>query len=189
MKEKSFFKSTAFKCLVTLLSIILVCCIFLTFCNSLFYVSDAERLDRAVAKIYGKSVATEEIELTDEEKTVKNATIKAAYLVTDDGNYLVKSTGKGGFSGGSVTCWVVVTLSGNEVSGIQKVVVDSNVGQSYIGKVTDSFLNSFTSEYKEEYAVSDGFVSAGASYSSTAICNSVNGAIEFVKARTGENNE
>lgn len=187
MDGKSFFKSTAFKCLITLLSIILICCIFLTFCNALFYVSDAERLDRAVAKIYGKSVTTEEVILAEGEETQTNATIQAAYVVVDDGNYLVKSTGKGGFSGGSVTCWVVVTLSAGEVNGIQKVVIDSNVGQSYIGKVTDAFLNSFTNEYKAEYTVSDGYVSAGASYSSTAICNSVNGAIEFVKTRTGEN--
>lgn len=189
MKEKSFFKSTAFKCLVVLLSIVLICCIFLTFCNALFYVSDEERLERAVAKIYGEVVTTEELSLTDEEKAMSNATINAAYLVKDDGNYLIKSTGKGGFSGGSVTCWVVVCVTENNVSGIQRVVVDSNVGQSYIGKITDSFLNSFTTEYKEEYGVSDGYVSAGASYSSAAICNSVNGAIEFVKARMGESDE
>lgn len=60
MSAKSFFKSTAFKCIVVLLSIVLLCSVFLTICNALFYVSDEERLNRALSELYdGESVTTE----------------------------------------------------------------------------------------------------------------------------------
>ena len=36
MSAKSFFKSTAFKCIVVLLSIVLLCSVFLTICNAPF---------------------------------------------------------------------------------------------------------------------------------------------------------
>lgn len=60
MSAKSFFQSTAFKCIVVLLSIVLLCSVFLTICNALFYVSDDERLNRALSELYdGESVTTE----------------------------------------------------------------------------------------------------------------------------------
>ena len=52
MSAKSFFQSTAFKCIVVLLSIVLLCSVFLTICNALFYVSDDERLNRALSELY-----------------------------------------------------------------------------------------------------------------------------------------
>jgi hypothetical protein len=74
-------------------------------------------------------------------------------------------------------------MSGSSVSGVGKVVIDSNEGQSYISKVTSSYLNSFSTTYKAdtEYSTDNGFVATGASKSSNAICNAVNGAISFVK--------
>ena len=56
MNAKEFFKGTAFKCIVVLLSIVLICGVLLTFANALFAVSDQERLDRAIADIYGEQV-------------------------------------------------------------------------------------------------------------------------------------
>lgn len=107
MTAKQFFKSTAFKCIAVLLSILIVCGILLTIFNSLFYVSAEEKFDRAVKKIYGKSVETEKVVLTDDMKVkFSSSTIEEVYKVKDDGNYLIKSCGKQGF-GGDVTCWVV----------------------------------------------------------------------------------
>ena len=106
MSAKQFFKSTAFKCIVALLCVLLVSGIFLTIMNGLLAVSPEERLSRAVSKIYGKSVDTQAI--TEIEQYSEDATIVEAYLVKDDGNYLIKSTGKGGFDNGTVTFWVVI---------------------------------------------------------------------------------
>jgi hypothetical protein len=157
--------------------------VFLTICNSLFYVSSEEKFARAISKIYGQSVETTAVEVTSDQASQGDATINSAYKVDSDGNYLINATGKGGFDNGTVTCWVVIKMDANAISGVGKVVIDSNVGQSYISKVTSSYLDSFSTTYKADtkYSAEDGFVSTGASRSSNAICNAVNGAISFVK--------
>lgn len=183
MSAKQFFKSNVFKCLVTLLCVLLVCGIFLTVMNSLLYVSAEERFDRALAKIYGKSVSTETVAV---ENYNSNATIEEAYKVKEDGNYLVKSTGKGGFAG-TVTCWVVVEVSNGKISGVQKVIVDSYVGETQMAEIKDSFLEKFSSGYTDGiiYSTADGFLVTGSTRSSNAICNAVNGALDFVNAKFG----
>ena len=188
MTAKQFFKSTAFKCIAVLLSILLVCGILLTVCNSLFYVSAEEKFDRAVKKIYGKSVQTEKIELTSDMTTkFANSSVSEAYKVLDDGNYLIKSTGKQGF-GGDVTCWVVVRMSedGESVLGAGNIAIDKAAGESYVSKIDGSELAQFSkTEYTEgfEYELGIGgkdYIKTGASYTMRAISNAVNGAIEFV---------
>ena len=113
---KEFFKSTSFKCIAVLLAIVLVCGILLTICNSLFKVTDQERFDRVISQIYGKPVSTEEVELDELETKFDNGTINSAYKVKDDGNYLVNTTGKGGFrdGAGTVTLWTVIACTGGE---------------------------------------------------------------------------
>ena len=182
MTVKGFFKSNVFKCLITLLCVLLVSGVFLTIMNGLLAVSDQERLDRAINKIYGKSVAYTEVAVADYND---NATIEAAYKIKDDGNYLVKSTGKGGFDNGTVTCWVVVNVKGGAIKGIDKVVIDSNKGQSYIGNINDNFLSGFYGDYENGYIFNpnDGFIKTGATRSANAICNAVNGAIDYVNSK------
>ncbi|MDE6850823.1 MAG: hypothetical protein K2J54_05815, partial [Clostridia bacterium] len=105
MTVKQFFKSTAFKCIAVLMSILLVCGILLTICNSLFYVSAEEKLARAISKIYGDSV-TYEVETVDSEITVTSAQVLEVYEITTEkyeGDYLLKVKGNGGYGGGSVT--------------------------------------------------------------------------------------
>ncbi|MDE6504278.1 MAG: hypothetical protein K2L42_00215 [Clostridia bacterium] len=184
MSVKEFFKGNVFKCLIALLCVLLVSGIFLTVMNSLLYVTDEERFERAINKIYGKSVKTESVQVADYNS---NATINEAYKIKDDGNYLVKSTGKGGFENGTVTCWVVVKVKGGKVSGVGKVVIDSNKSQSYISKISQSFLNSFESNPAADFyfTTADGYLTSGASMSSNAICNAVNGAVDFVNAQLG----
>ncbi len=201
MTVKQFFKSTSFKCIAALLAILLVCGIFLTVCYGFMEVTDGERLQRAIKAIYGKEVTVYGAEdkvitssdsnpkgLLENPVTYGQAEIQQAYKITfpdsDDINYLVSSKGSGGYSGGSVTCWISVEVDDNGVTGIGKVSVASNVGQSFIGKITDSFLNSFSSGYSQGiyYQPSDGYLSSGATLSSTAICNAVNGALTYVSA-------
>lgn len=192
MTAKQFFKSTAFKCIATLLVIVLICTVFLTICNSLFYVSAEEKFDRAIAKIYGKSVATEQIALSGLKTDFEYSSVNDAYTV-EDGNYLIKSTGKEGF-GGSVTCWVVVLMENGAVHGIKSVVVDSAPGESYLSKLSKDELAEFSRiAYTDGYVYEVGFkngttqpgkdyIPTGASCTTRAVSNAVNGAIEFVKA-------
>ena len=195
MTAKQFFKSTAFKCIVTLFSILLVCGVFLTIMYGFLEVTDEENFARAVQKIYGKSVKTEEIKLDGLKTSFDYSSVDKAYKVLDDGNYLVKVTGKEGF-GGSVTCWVVVMMgedgdSNPSIDGIMKIVIDSAPGESYISKISQGALDSLASkaEYGKELEggykhgsqqKGDDYISTGASYSMRAISNCVNGAMEFV---------
>lgn len=183
MTVKQFFKSTTFKCLITLLCVLLVSGIFLTIMNSLLKVTDQEKFDRAINKIYGKPVKTEAVLV---ENFNDNATIEEAYLVKDDGNYLIKATGKGGYDNGTVTCWVVVSIKNGSVSGIEKVVIDSNVGQSYIDRVGAKALDQF-SEFYEDGIIYTPALITGATVMGTknAICNAVNAALDFANAKCG----
>lgn len=185
MTVKEFFKSTAFKCIVVLLCVLLVSGVFLTVMNSLLAVTEQERFDRAIQKIYGQPVKTESVAISEQYND--NAEIEEAYLIKDDGNYLVKSTGKGGFDNGTVTCWVVVVVKNGAVSGIDKVIVDSNKNQSYIANINDNFLNAFKDNFVAgtPYNVNVGFLKTGATRSGNAICNAVNGAVDFVNAKFG----
>lgn len=181
MTVKEFFKSNVFKCLATLLGVLLICGVFLTIMNGLLEVTDEERLSRAISKIYGQNVTTEQVEIKN--GAVDEANILEAYHVLDDGNYLVKSRGKGGFNSGTVTCWVVVKIENKNVSGIKKVTVDSNVGQTQIGEIKDAYLNKFTEGYADGliYSTDGGFLVGGSTMTSNAVCNAVNGAITYVK--------
>lgn len=183
MTVKQFFKSTSFKCIITLLCVLLISGIFLTIMNSLLKVTDQEKFDRAINKIYGKSVKTEAVTI---ENYNDNATIDEAYKVKDDGNYLIKATGKGGYDSGTVTCWVVVAIKNGSVSGIDKVIIDSNVGQSYIDRVGSKALNQFSEFYEEGIIYTPNLIT-GATVTGTknAICNAVNAALDFANAKCG----
>lgn len=122
--------------------------------------------------------------------------------------YLVQSKGKGGYSGGSVTLWVALATNMNgatvelnedgkiekinglnqiSIAGINNVIVSENSGQSFIGNITNAFLGKFSDGFSSfdsvadvNFNISDGYVVSGTSRSSNAICNGVNGAVEFV---------
>lgn len=183
MSVKQFFKSNVFKCLATLLCVLLISGIFLTIMNGLLAVSDEERFQRAISKIYGKTVATTAVAVADYNS---NATIEEAYRV-EDGNYLVKSTGKGGYENGTVTCWVVIEFKNGAVTGVGKVVIDSNKNQSYIDRVTDKALNQFSELYENEIIYTENMITnATVKGTKNAICNAVNGALDYVNNAFGK---
>ena len=198
MTVKEFFKSKTFKCIVVLLSILLVCGIFLTIMYGFLEVSDEERFDRAIKKIYGDSVTTVEIDLNKHTTEFEYSTVVEAYTVTEDGNYLVKMEGREGFAG-TVTCWVVVITGedGKSIDGIKKIVIDNAPSESYISKIKQSQLDELAAKAEYGKELSGGFVhgsvtehgedfvKTGASCSMRAISNAVNGAMEFVAALQG----
>lgn len=183
MKAKQFFKSTTFKCIITLLCVLLISGIFLTVMNGLLAVSPEERFARALGKIYGKQVGyTQDFDI---KQYNDNGTVEEAYLI-EDGNYLIKATGKGGYDNGTVTCWIVVERTNKVVSGIGKIVIDSNVGQSYIDRVSSKALNQFSEFYKDGIVYTPDLIT-GATVMGTknAICNAVNAALDFVNVKSG----
>lgn len=200
MTVKGFFKSTSFKCIITLLCILLISGLFLTVAYGFLEVTEGEKLQRAIGKIYDGQTpeihGKDDVVITATDKqpkgllenplAVDSATVKQAYKIVlgSDTDYLILSEGGDGYGGGTVTCWVAVTvnLSASKIAGIRKVSISENSGQSFIGKITDGFLNSFSEKYSDEiyFSTGDGFLSSGATKSSNAICNSVNGATAFI---------
>lgn len=181
MTVKQFFKSTSFKCIISLLCILLVCGIFLTIAYGFLEVTDEMRFERAIAKIYGEKKQTTPVEYTDEDGKLGTATILEAYIDGDE-NYLIKSKGTGGF-GGTVTCWVLVEVSDTAITRVGKVVVETSDGETLLGSI--DFLDKYPqTDYTDgyTYTTDNGFVTSGATLSSNAINNSVNGAVSFVKA-------
>ncbi len=186
MSAKQFFKGTAFKCIAVLLGITVICSAILTICNSLFYVSAEERFQRAVSKLYGETVEYTELEV-DKTVNVTSAEINSIYEITTEsyvGDYLLNVKGKGGYGGGSVTCWIIVNvdLDAQQINGIRKATIASNVGQSYISKIKDSAIDALINEQTEggftEYEVGD--IKTGASFSMGAIANALNAARSYV---------
>ena len=182
MSAKQFFKGKAFKCILTLLAILLVCGVLLTICSALFYVSPEEKLSRAISKIYGETVEYK-IEQVDEDIAVTSSRIEEIYEITTyEGDYLVKVTGFEGYGGGTVTCWIRVNVKADSAEVI-KISIDSNVNQSYISKVTGGALQTLVDKQNNDGFTSfntDG-ISTGASYSMGAISNAANGALSYVK--------
>ncbi len=197
MTAKQFFHGKAFKCIIVILIIVLVCGIFLTFCNSLFAVSDEERTQRAMAKLYTDGDVPGAEDITDDlpeglSLELEYATVSTLYAV-ENGDYVVKLAGKQGY-GGNVTCWVVVENDGAKVTGIGTVIAQSseNTGESFLSNLGSDDFARFNAEYKDGIVYAYGFandtstthaddyVATGASKSYRGVCNAVNGAIEFV---------
>lgn len=198
MTVKKFFKSTAFKCIITLLAILLICGVFLTIADGFLHVSEEEKFNRIVKKIYGKEVDCEEVDISDAKTAFDYSTVTKAYLVKNDGNYLIQAEGKEGF-GGTVTCWVVVKVGKGDdgttetVIGVEKVAIDKASGESYINRISQGALDELAAkaEYGKELEggfkhgsqeKGDDFIATGASCSMRAISNCINGAMQFTAA-------
>lgn len=217
MTVKEFFKSNVFKCITALLCVLLVSGAFLTVCFGFMEVTEGERLQRAVTSIYeGKEVTVYGLDENGNDavidSTVSNpkgllekpvaigaAEIKQAYKVkfTEDGNevfnYLVSSKGKRGYAGGNITCWVAITVENGVISGIYRVVISQSASQTLMSDINgSSLLQDIVDGYEAgiQYVPdkdNDEYIVSGATMSSTAVCNAVNGALSFVGGLLGGN--
>jgi len=202
MTVKQFFKSKAFKCIAVLLITLLISGALLTIAYGFLEVSAGEKLQRAISKIYGgesvkiygkgdeliEASNSNPVSLVESTVACGDAEILSAYKITfetsADIHYLVQSKGEGGYSNGTVTCWVAVNadVEKKAVKNVAKVQVSESSGQTFMDKITDDMLTSFTTDLPSGgFSTDDGYVSAGASFSSNAICNAVNGAVSYVK--------
>ncbi len=193
MTAKQFFKSTAFKCIAVLLSIVLICGILLTICNSLFYVSAEERTARAVAKVFpGEEVTFEEDSVNTRYADTNNYTVEQAFTMTGtrEGQYLLSIIGKNGYNSGTVTCWILVdAVSGTAAdpgsfNGISKVVITGNEKQSFINNIGDSDIQAVIDRQDEDgfSAYSSSGITTGATFSLGAITNAMNGAKTYTES-------
>lgn len=184
MTCKQFFKSTSFKCIVTLLCVLLISGVFLSVMNGLLAVSKEEITARGLQKVYGQVVKVAETK--EETVAFDSADITTVHKVEvgNEVDYLILSKGKGGFSGGTVTCWVAVTVneSQKKIVKIRKVSVYENTAQTLMSNFKGDFFDKFANKLEDFYSAKPNYMVTGATMSSTAMCNAVNGAIQYVKA-------
>ena len=134
-----------------------------------------------------------------------NATINSVYKVRfTEGekevlHYVISSTGTGGYDNGTVTMLTALAIEDGAIKSVYKVAITANKSQSYIGTIThlDKYAGAAYTEGLE-FTTGNGFVTSGATMSSTAINNAINGGIRYVElnldtlntpAEGGEENE
>lgn len=217
MTIKNFFKSNAFKCIAVMMSIVIICGGIIAICNDIFYVSPEEVTMRAVTSIFGKEPdEMQELVVTDSQAE-ENAGgyVSSSYMITDSGNtyLLINSTGNNGFKGGDVTMWTLLNADdiscsddneyvSSTITGIESIQYSSNNSQSFIGLLTSTYYDGFTS-YDEIVSnggyfttslssstttdITDGTVVSpvsGATWSSMAVVNAINSALYYAYGGT-----
>ena len=205
----NLFKSVWFKCITTLLLIILISGVGIAILSFLWEVSPEERTGRALQKIYGREVASSEYVIKFDRETMNDedgrysydfGVIDKIFIVgkddtdmTVDTNYdmLFKTTGGEGYKGGTVTMWIKVVINGANKK-IDKVIIDSYDKQTLMSQLGSSYTNGFLIDISNNYDTY--FYSkdnknveeklnpvTGATKSAQAGCNAVNCVIEFMK--------
>lgn len=202
-----FFKSVWFRCVATLLLIMLASGVAISVLSDVLYVSPDERTMRAIKKIYGSEVSYQTVfdvdsdknddYLLDSEKSLifygNEGRINKIYIVGDTSSssydLLFQSVGYQGYKGGSITVWVKVKVS--TTYDIDKVVLAGYEKQTLMSKLGDSFYNGFKlNDIKGAYDNGNFFTAnagsqlsnpiAGATYSVNAGVNAVNCVIKYV---------
>ncbi len=191
MTAKQFFKSVAFKCIVTLLCVLLISGVFLTIMNGFLEVTDEEKFARKVGNLYtdGSSVNPEEDKELEPVK-VGSSTIEKLWIIPEKQDYLIQVSGTG--RDGKIVTWVIVDMDKDykTINGIGTVLVYEKVASEYADKISgwNTNIENFSKDYKEGIVYKYGtagdsmYINTGASVSFTTICNCVNDAIEFAAA-------
>ena len=170
-----FWKSVC-KSLIVMVLIIVFCGGTLAIINDLCKVTDEERIQRAIDKIY----TTESVSL-EGTLDVSNYTnsdigeIKACYKLSN-GDYLVHSVGKKGYSNGSITLYVAVSIN-NDTAIVKKTVLDSYKGQTLMSKL-NGLYDKFNGKTSNDNV--DDVIESGATYSSKAVQNAIKSALNYV---------
>ena len=173
MTIKEFFKSKTFRCIVVLLCIALVSGGLLAIMNDLLHVSDEERVLRTVKNIYGQEVKYEVVEC---DFATDYGYVDNVYKL-EDGNYLVKATGKNGYKSGTISIWCVMVYDNGTFTGVDSVSIADNEKQTLMSKFTKDVLSRYKGKDKSEVVVS------GATYSATAMNNAVNTVLAYAASK------
>ena len=171
------------KPITVMLAIILLCGGLLAILSDLLFVPNEERIQRAIDKIYldSKVQLEQTVDVSSVDMTEFNdiGVIKACYKL-DNGDYLVLSTGKKGYSNGTVTTYVAI----DSTVKVKSVVEDSYTGQTLMAKLSslyNKFINKTASDSREQVFEPV----SGATYSANAASNSVYLALQFVSKVIG----
>ena len=190
MTAKQFFKSTAFKCIAVLLSVLLVSGVLLAVAYGFLEVTDEERFNRKIGVMYGgEAVTATEQDISGKNTNVNDAKIEKLWYVNEKNDYLVQAASRG--NGGNIICWVTVRMRENkvDVKGIGKVLLYafddpaefvSNIGSDVYERFPYDYYDGKTFSYGDK--TSPEYIKTGASYTLTAVCNDVNASVAFVKA-------
>lgn len=186
--KTNFFKSEAFRCVIVLFVITVVMCGLLAVLNDLLYVSDRERLNRAVLKVYGKEVEASVLDGFGEGEegfSADSGEIIKAYCFTDEGVYYELYNSKSsniGYKNGSVTLWVLVKYENDNPVSVENVVLDSYEKQTLMSSFGTSFFEKYTSLTTEELESGKLF---STSASAGNVQNIVSGATRSSNAMNG----
>ena len=171
------------KPLAVMLSIILLCGGLLAILSDLLFVPAEERIGRAIDKIYlGENVQLEQtidISSVDMTELASVGVVKACYKLSN-GDYLVLSTGKNGYSNGTVTTYVAV----DKDLKVKNVVEDSYTGQTLMAKLS-GFYQNFMGKSADDSLGDVTEIVTGATKSATAASNSVYVALQLVSKVIG----
>ena len=150
-----------------------------------------------VEEFYGEKVEYTTIAVSPSAAANEYGSVDSIYNVAEKNQILFLTTGTGGFSNGTVTLWTAFTVTGSPdsgltLAGISKVVFESEVNQSWIDKLEQSFYDNFAN--KDSFVVAGGYfkadptssddlnnVTVGATRASTAACNAVNSALYYFR--------
>lgn len=184
MTVKQFFKSQAFKCIIVLVCIAMVAGGLLAILNDLLAVSEEERTQRAIEKVYGTPMNYEDL-TQDYSQSLSNeyGTLNKIYLL-ENGNYLVQATGGEGYKGGTITVWVVLSFDDTTFKGIEKVVLESYEKQTLMSKMKYDVYSAHNDEITGGLYFTTGsngitVIEGGATMSTNALNRAVNTAIMF----------
>ncbi len=171
------------KPITVMLSIILLCGGLLAILSDLLFVTEEERIQRAISKIYSdENVQLEQVvDITSVNMDEFNdkGVIKACYKLSN-GDYLVLATGKKGYSNGTVSTYVAID---NQLK-VKNVVEDSYTGQTLMAKLSGLYQN-FIGKSALDSAEEVREIVTGATYSATAVSNSVYVALQLVSLVIG----
>ena len=104
MTAKQFFKSNVFKCLISLLCVLLVSGVFLAIANGFLEVTEEEmfkrQFNKQVSAVYdGRTVTPEAADISGQSTALSSSTIQKVWLIKEENDYLVQAEGKGGYNG------------------------------------------------------------------------------------------
>ena len=112
------------------------------------------------------------------DESQENGVIKNAYKLTN-GDYLVLSTGKKGYSNGTVTVYVAISVDGG-VATVKKVVENSYTAQTLMSKLS-SYYDGFATLTANDVSQIAEMKVSGATGSSRAVNNAVITALDYIQ--------
>lgn len=178
------FNKVAIKSIFVLIIIALASGLLLSVLSDVLYVSETEKIAFRISKVYSKSTLKNEGEV-DSGFSSLIGSIEGVFHM-EDGAVVISSKGFNGYKSGWVKCYTAFTVDGI----LSNIVIDSNKNQSLISNFTASWLkanfcgkdvngiDAFVLSGSGEMVYS---IVSGATFTSIAIANSVNVALEYLR--------